>query len=78
MRHPETAPTTHTAERCMQGLEKLHRNNLIIKLNERIKNIVSFIEDWCKEKIVFARPLLPFGTVGGSPRTLHTFANHTG
>jgi len=33
-------------------------------LNKWIKNIDSLIEGWCKKKIVFAHPLLPFGTVG--------------
>jgi len=33
-------------------------------LKKRIENISSFIEGWCKKKIVFAHPLLPFGTVG--------------
>jgi TM2 domain-containing membrane protein YozV len=32
-------------------------------LKKRIENISSLIESWCKKKIVFARPLLPFGTV---------------
>jgi hypothetical protein len=34
------------------------------KLKKRIENIVSLNESWCKKKIVFADPLLPFGTVG--------------
>jgi hypothetical protein len=30
------------------------------------------IEGWCKKKLVFARPLLPFGTVGeASTQTAH-------
>jgi len=33
-------------------------------LKKRIENISSLIEGWCKKKLVFARPLLPFGTVG--------------
>lgn len=33
-------------------------------MKKRIKNISSLIEGWCKKKLVFARPLLPFGTVG--------------
>jgi len=33
-------------------------------LKKRIENISSLIEGWCKKKIVFARPLLPSGTVG--------------
>jgi len=32
-------------------------------LKNRIENISSLIESWCKKKIVFADPLLPFGTV---------------
>jgi len=32
-------------------------------LKKRIENISSLIEGWCKKKLVFARPLLPFGTV---------------
>jgi hypothetical protein len=32
-------------------------------LKKRIENIVSLNEGWCKKKLVFARPLLPFGTV---------------
>jgi len=32
-------------------------------LKKRIENIGSLIERWCKKKIVFACPLLPFGTV---------------
>jgi hypothetical protein len=30
-------------------------------LKKQIENIVSLIEGWCKKKIVFADPLLPFG-----------------
>jgi hypothetical protein len=33
-------------------------------LEKRIENIDSLNEGWCKKKLVFARPLLPFGTVG--------------
>jgi hypothetical protein len=33
-------------------------------LKKRIENIGSLIEGSCKKKLVFARPLLPFGTVG--------------
>jgi hypothetical protein len=33
-------------------------------LKKQIVNIGSLIEGWCKKKLVFARPLLPFGTVG--------------
>jgi hypothetical protein len=33
-------------------------------LKKRIENFGSLIEVWCKKKLVFARPLLPFGTVG--------------
>ncbi len=33
-------------------------------MKKRIENISSLIEGWCKKKLVFARPLLPFGTVG--------------
>lgn len=33
-------------------------------LKKQIENIGSLIEGWCKKKLVFARPLLPFGTVG--------------
>ncbi len=33
-------------------------------MKNRIENISSLIESWCKKKLVFARPLLPFGTVG--------------
>jgi hypothetical protein len=33
-------------------------------LKKWIENIGSLIEGWCKKKLVFARPLLPFGTVG--------------
>jgi hypothetical protein len=32
-------------------------------LKKKIENIGSFIEGWCKKKIVFTHPLLPFGTV---------------
>jgi hypothetical protein len=32
-------------------------------LKKRIENISSFIEGWCKKKLVFARPFLPFETV---------------
>ena len=35
-----------------------------INLKKQIKNIGSLIEGWCKKKLVFAHPLLPFGTVG--------------
>ena len=43
---------------------ELHGNKLIDNLKKRIDNIGSFIESWCKKKIVFAHPLLPCGTVG--------------
>jgi len=33
-------------------------------LKKQIENISSLIVVWSKKKIVFARPLLPFGTVG--------------
>jgi hypothetical protein len=33
-------------------------------LKKQIENIGSFIEGWCKKKLVFATALLPFGTVG--------------
>jgi len=33
-------------------------------LKKRIENICSLIEGWCKKKLVFADPPLPFGTVG--------------
>jgi hypothetical protein len=33
-------------------------------LKNRIENISSLIEVWCKKKLVFVHPLLPFGTVG--------------
>jgi hypothetical protein len=33
-------------------------------LKYRIDKIVALIEKYCKKKLVFARPLLPFGTVG--------------
>jgi len=57
----------------MQGLEtELHRNNLIINLKKRIENIGLLIEGWCKKKLVFADPLLPFGTV----REAHTHCTH--
>jgi len=32
-------------------------------LKKKIENIITLIEGWCKKKLVFARPLLPFGTV---------------
>jgi len=31
-------------------------------LKNRIENKSSLIEVWCKKKLVFARPLLPYGT----------------
>jgi len=37
---------------------------LIVNLKKWIENIFSLIEGYCKKKLVFARPLLPFGTVG--------------
>lgn len=40
-----------------------YTNKWIINLKKRIENIVSLIEGLCKKKIVFAHPLLPFGTV---------------
>jgi len=33
-------------------------------LKKRIENIGSLTKGWCKKKLVFARPLLPFGTAG--------------
>jgi len=41
-------------------------------LKKRIGNRDSLIEGWCKKKLVFARPLLPFGTV----RKAHTHCTH--
>jgi hypothetical protein len=32
-------------------------------LKKRKENIDTLIEGWCKKKLVFARPLLPFGSV---------------
>jgi len=43
-----------------------------MKLKKRNDNIGSLIEGWCKKKLVFARPLLPFGTVGEA----HTHCTH--
>jgi hypothetical protein len=34
-----------------------------MKFEKLIENISEFIEGWCKKKIVFASPLLPFGSV---------------
>jgi len=45
---------------------------MIINLRKQIENISSLIEGWCKKKIVFARPLLPFGSV----REAHTHCTH--
>jgi len=42
------------------------------KLKKRIENIGSLIEGLCKKKLVFADPLLPFGTV----REAHTHCTH--
>jgi hypothetical protein len=39
-----------------------------------MKNISSLIESWCKKKLVFASPLLPFGTVGIVHATNSTFS----
>jgi len=41
-------------------------------LKKRIEKIHSLIEGWCKKKLVFARPLLPFGTV----REAHAHCTH--
>jgi hypothetical protein len=41
-------------------------------LNKLKENISSLIEGWCKKKIVFACPLLPFGTV----REAHAHSTH--
>ena len=38
--------------------------NRFEKLKKRIEKIHSLIKGWCKKKLVFASPLLPFGTVG--------------
>ena len=43
---------------------KLQINNLMRNLMKRIDNIKSLIEPQRKEKLVFARLLLPFGSVG--------------
>jgi hypothetical protein len=45
---------------------------LIGKLKKRIENISSLIEGLCKKKIVFACPLLPFGTV----REAYAYCTH--
>jgi hypothetical protein len=39
-------------------------NKPIRKLKKQKEEIVALIERYCKKKLVFARPLLPFGTVG--------------
>jgi hypothetical protein len=36
-------------------------------LKKLIENISSLIEAWCKKKLVFASPLLPFGQSLGKP-----------
>jgi len=41
-------------------------------LKKRIENIGSLIEGLCKKKLVFAHPLLPFGTV----REAHAHCAH--
>jgi hypothetical protein len=41
-------------------------------LKKLIENIGSLIEGWCKKKLVFAHPLLPFGTV----REAHAHCTH--
>jgi len=33
-------------------------------LKKRIDKILALIENYCKQKLVFADPLLPFGTIG--------------
>jgi hypothetical protein len=48
---------------CKAKKTELHRNKLIKNLKKRIENIISLIEGWCKKKIVFARPLLSFGSI---------------
>jgi hypothetical protein len=49
-----------------------YTNKWIINLKKRIENIGSLIEGWCKKKLVFAHPLLPFGTV----REAHAHCTH--
>jgi hypothetical protein len=41
-------------------------------LKKLIENIGSLIEGWCKKKLVFTHPLLPFGTV----REAHAHCTH--
>jgi len=41
-------------------------------LKKRSENIVILIETWCKKKLVFADPLLPFGTI----REAHAHCTH--
>lgn len=41
-------------------------------MKTRNDNIGSLIESWCKKKLVFAHPLLPFGTV----REAHAHCTH--
>jgi len=41
-------------------------------LKERIEDIIALIEGWYKKKLVFASPLLPFGTV----REAHAHCTH--
>ena len=45
---------------------------MINNLKKQTKNIDSLTEDWCKKKLVFAHPLLPFGTVNEA----HTHCTH--
>ncbi|MEX0983185.1 MAG: hypothetical protein WDZ47_14010, partial [Bacteroidales bacterium] len=54
------------------------RNTLMVRMQVLSGEDEQVASNWCKKKIVFACPLLPFGTVWGSPHTLHTFANRTG
>jgi len=47
-------------------------------LKKKKDKIVALIERYCKKKLVFARPLLPFGTVREAhPQTTHP-AKRTG
>jgi len=45
-------------------------------LKKRIENIGSLIEGWYKKKLVFACPLLPFGTVGKPTHIAHICKSH--
>jgi hypothetical protein len=69
--------THHVQNVVCKAKNEMQIYKLIGKLKKGIEIISSFIEGWCKKKLVFAHRASALRDSLGSPRTLHTFANRT-